>query len=127
MTCLLIDDDLDDQEIFTLALREVNPEIECMLAQDGREGLEKLRLLEGHPHDFIFVDLNMPRLNGVETLEHIKKMPSLANSKVIIYSTTSNQKVINDARARGANEFLVKPPSIRELVGELRKILQKYS
>jgi len=122
MNCLLIDDDLDDQEIFCLALLEVSPDITCMLAKDGREGLEKLRLLNGPVHDYIFIDLNMPRMNGIETLAEIKKMSFLNNPIIIIYSTTSNQGIIDDAIKKGADRFLVKPGSIKELVQKLREI-----
>ena len=121
MNCLLIDDDLDDQEIFCLALLEVNPDITCMLAKDGREGLEKLKLLNGPVHDYIFIDLNMPRMNGIETLQEINKMNFLNNTNIIIYSTTSNQTIIDDAISKGADGFLVKPGSLKELVHRLRE------
>jgi CheY-like chemotaxis protein len=93
-----------------------------MLAKDGREGLEKLRLLNGPVHDYIFIDLNMPRMNGIETLAEINKMSFLNNTRITIYSTTSNQSIIDDAMEKGADGFLVKPESIKELVQKLRKI-----
>jgi DNA-binding response OmpR family regulator len=126
MNCLLIDDDLDDQEIFTLALREVNPDLQCMLAKDGREGLEKIRLLKGEIHDFIFIDLNMPRMNGIETLEEINKISFSKRPRIIIYSTNSDQSSKDGALKKGADEFLVKPTSLRTLVQQLKELFNRY-
>lgn len=123
MNCLLIDDDLDDQEIFCIALRDVNPDIQCMLAKDGYEGIEKLKLLEGQVHDFIFIDLSMPGLSGIETLQEIKKLQFLNDSKIIIYSSSSTDKIIAQAMKAGADDFLVKPASIPQLIMELTKIV----
>ena len=60
-TCFLIDDDIDDQEIFGLAIKEIDYSIQCTFANDGAEALQKLSTtaLNFLP-DYIFLDLNMP-------------------------------------------------------------------
>jgi CheY-like chemotaxis protein len=124
MNCLLIDDDLDDQEIFVLAMRDANPAVECMIAKDGREGLEKIKLLNGEVHDFIFVDLNMPRMNGIETLDEIRKMKFNRRPRIIVYSTSSDEKLINDVLSHGADDFLIKPTRVATLVEKLKLIFE---
>jgi CheY-like chemotaxis protein len=64
-TCLLVDDDEDDKEIFSLALTEANPSIKCVVASDGHEALSLLRDGSFIP-DYIFLDLNMPLMSGKE-------------------------------------------------------------
>jgi DNA-binding response OmpR family regulator len=114
--CFLIDDDLDDQEIFCMALDEQNHTIKRVIASNGEEGIMKLNLDPQNPPDYIFLDLNMPRMNGIECLREIKKLAHLQKTKVIMYSTTDAEEVRELTKELGADDFIVKPPSIVMLV-----------
>src|ERR1051325_7487517 len=92
ITCVLIDDDADDQDVFLLALEAVDKSIRCHIANDGVEALQMLSVGKGFSPDYIFLDLNMPRMNGKQCLGQIKKIDCLRNIPVIIYSTTADQK-----------------------------------
>ena len=118
-TCFLIDDDIDDQEIFTLVLKSVNPSITCITANDGIEAVSKLTSEETFNPDYIFLDLNMPRMDGKECLREIKKIDRLKSTPVIIYSTSSAQHDISDTRALGASGYLEKQSSVTELKNRL--------
>jgi DNA-binding response OmpR family regulator len=117
--CFLIDDDLDDQEIFALALQEVDENFKCLTANSGYEALQKLSFANSVVPDYIFLDLNMPRMNGKECLIEIKKFEKLNKIPVIIYSTSSSQNDIIDAQRLGASNFITKPFSIAELTDKL--------
>jgi CheY-like chemotaxis protein len=125
ITCFLIDDDVDDQEIFELALRDVDHSIKCYYANDGVEAVNKLNSEIGFIPDFIFLDLNMPRMNGIQCLAQIKKITRLKDVPVIMYSTSSDSKFINEAKKNGASDYLTKPSSIRQLTNVLSLILTK--
>ena len=114
-TCFLIDDDIDDQEIFTLVLKSVNPSISCVVASDGIEAVSKLKKDDAFNPDLIFLDLNMPRMNGKECLQEIKKIDRLKKTPVIIYSTSSEQQDIIETRNLGAADYLEKQSSVAEL------------
>ena len=86
--CLLVDDDPDDQEVFLTALADVSTSALCLVAPDGDRALELLYNEETMP-DYIFLDLNMPRMNGFEFLAALKKSKILKNIPVIVYSTTA--------------------------------------
>jgi CheY-like chemotaxis protein len=86
VTCFLVDDDVDDLEIFTLAVEDLRINVNCVTAADGIDALEKLRNDEAFVPDFIFLDLNMPRMNGKQCLLEIKKIERLSSTPVIIYS-----------------------------------------
>ena len=116
--CLLIDDDIDDQEIFNLALNELNDDIECLVANDAIEALERFRSDTSFVPTHIFIDVNMPRMNGIECLREIKKLSHLDSSEVFLYSTTSDPKIIKLAGDLGAR-FIIKPSSIESLVSIL--------
>lgn len=127
--CLLVEDDLDDQEIFCLALQEVGKEIECVFAKDGFEALTILQQNQSGPLNPIFIDVNLPRMNGLVCLQEIRRKFPDKNIKIIIYSTSSEGSVISDSKALGADDFLVKPTSLTLLVEKLREIFygENYS
>lgn len=126
ITCLLVDDDDDDKEIFCLALAEVDPSIECHIASDGIEALEMLKDTSFTP-DFIFLDLNMPLMSGKECLVEIKKRRHLENTAVIIFSTSASQKDIEDTAALGASSFITKPPLMSTLTEKLLQVFNGRS
>ena len=115
MKCFLIDDDIDDQEIFSMALREYNESIHCYFANDGIKALEKLEHNNSFIPNCIFIDINMPRMNGVECLEHIKKINRLKLVPVCMFSTSADPYIVEKTKALGARDFIVKPPSISVL------------
>src|SRR5688500_15236129 len=117
-TCLLIDDDIDDQEIFCLALDKIIFPFECYIASNGFEALRKLDENTVLP-DYIFLDLNMPRMNVKECLRELKKNPRLRNIPVVIYSTSSSLSDINDTKILGAKDFIIKPFSLDILTEQL--------
>lgn len=125
ITCFLIDDDPDDQEIFTMALEELKMSIRCIAADSGVDALEKLKRDPLFLPDYIFIDLNMPRMTGRECLVEIKKIPRLAGVPFIIYSTSSESRDINETREPGTDYFLTKPYAVSILVNRLYEFFQK--
>lgn len=120
-TCLLVDDDEDDREIFCLALSEADPSLTCITASDGVEALSILREKSFLP-DYIFLDLNMPRMDGKDCLREIRKQTHLANVPVIIFSTSSADREKEETKRLGANSFIVKPPLVSTLTRDLHRI-----
>ena len=125
-TCFLVDDDIDDQEIFALALQRVDTSIACIFANDGLDALKKLHQDETFIPHYIFIDLNMPRMNGRQCLIEIKKINRLDQVPVIIYSTSSEPTDILETKALGATDYVAKPPSISMLTKTLAQIFRKY-
>jgi CheY-like chemotaxis protein len=123
MFVLIIDDDTEDRELFLEALREVDGNIKGISAQDGREAM---RLLEHELvilPDFIFLDINMPIMNGKECLINLKKHRKLKAIPIVMYSTTSDTNEIKDFYKLGAYDFLIKPSNFRNLVEALESII----
>jgi DNA-binding response OmpR family regulator len=118
-TCFLIDDDVDDQEIFTIALQQVDPNFHCITAGNGDEALKMLIHPAAELPDYIFLDLNMPRMNGKECLRELKKLDRLKHIPVVIYTTSSSEYDQLTTRTLGAASFITKPFTIAELVAAL--------
>ena len=120
----VIDDDIDDQELFIEAVKEINADIHCECASNGEEALTILGRSDKLP-DLIFLDLNMPRLNGKQCLERLKSSKVLRQIPVVIYSTSSQENDVRDTMALGAVHFLTKPSSFHELCETLNGLLQQ--
>jgi CheY-like chemotaxis protein len=126
MKCFIIDDDIDDQEIFALAVQGLGKSVELRSANDCTEALDIFKDDENFVPDFIFLDLNMPGLNGKECLPKIKKLPWLAKVPIIIYTTSSAQKDRTETLNLGAADFLTKESSISQLRNSLTALIRKY-
>ncbi|EJL61632.1 response regulator [Flavobacterium sp. CF136] len=116
MKCFLIDDDEDDREIFSLALSAANSSSTYVTATNGEDAL---RILEDQPDyipDFIFLDLNMPFMDGRSCLKELRKISKLRDVPVIMFTTSSYSKDIEDTLKLGASHYLIKPSSLNGLV-----------
>jgi|SRR5919202_5172105 CheY-like chemotaxis protein len=123
ITCFLIDDDEDDQEIFALALKRVSSSITCAFADSGNDALRKLQQDEAFTPNYIFLDLNMPGMNGKQCLAELKQIKRLRHTPVIIYSTSSEQQDVQETQKLGASGFITKPTLVSTLTNQLGKLL----
>ena len=112
---LLVDDDFDDALVFADVLKEVDEKVLFEHASNGMEALELLSGRETNLPDMIFLDLNMPRMNGKECLREIKANSRYKHIPVIIYTTSSLSADIEETFIMGATCFVTKPTSVKEL------------
>jgi CheY-like chemotaxis protein len=124
-TFFIVDDDIDDQELFKEAVNEVDGSIQCLSASNCEEALDLLRHRKIVLPDMIFLDLNMPRLNGKQCLSELKKIAHLRDIPVIIYSTSSEKRDIEETSRLGAAHFLTKPNKFDELCKALSFVVSK--
>ena len=124
MIILYADDDSEDREIFAEILEEIDPQIMLLEAADGIETINILA--QGNLPDIIFLDINMPLLNGDQTLIEIRKDQRLKDTKVVMYSTSVNRASIPSYLTLNA-QYLNKPYTIQEGVLSLRNVIQPTS
>lgn len=118
---LLADDDEDDRLFFREAFEEIKIKTKVILVNDGVELMSHLNR-NGHPLPHIlFLDLNMPRKNGLECLIEIKQTEHLKDIPIAIYSTSSSEEDIEETFVKGANVYIKKPSDF----AALKKILEE--
>ena len=122
---LLIDDDADDLDIFNWVLRSIDPSLMADHAADGFEALARLND-DGYAPDLIFLDLNMPRMHGLDCLRQIRQIGRLDQKPVIVYSTSSNPSDIVECRVAGASDYIVKGSELSVIKQELLQVLKKH-
>jgi CheY-like chemotaxis protein len=121
---LIIDDDEDDRLFFTEAISVVSPEADTYIAENGLQGLKLLNEKKMPTPDYIFLDLNMPVMNGKECLKELVQVIQRSLTKVIIMSTSSLQEDMDDAMDLGAQLFISKPHTYADLCQIVTQILK---
>ena len=120
---LLADDDDDDRLFFKDALEAVKVKTIVKTLNDGVALMNYLVEPDVQLPNLVFLDLNMPRKNGMECLQEIRNNPNLKHLSVAIYSTSALQKDIQETFVNGANIYIRKPTDFDELKNILERVL----
>lgn len=119
---MLIDDDEDDQYLLMEGLKKLNPLAIIYRTSSCEEALSTLNQITPVIPNILFLDINMPKMNGLEFLRKLRKDHLLENTKIIIYSTSRFEKEIVECKALGA-VYCVKPDTYQELIELLKRLL----
>ena len=112
---VLVDDDKDDQLIFYEALQDIDKTVEVSIFNNGQDFLEALDAGNKTLPKIVFMDLNMPILNGMQCLNTLRKEVRYNDLSVIIYSTSGSEEDIRKTFHNGANRYMKKPNNFNVL------------
>lgn len=123
----LIEDDENDVFFFERAAKKAELRQPLAIARDGREAVERLQKSNGGTAlpCLVVLDLNLPQRNGLEVLEWLRAQPSLKRIPVIVLTSSTSDKDIQQAYDLGANSYLVKPGDPDKLVA-LARLIKEY-
>lgn len=115
---LLIEDDHEDIHMIEAALKRASVANRPDVVTTGEAGLSKLReaAKSGVPYDLIWLDLNMPGMNGYEFLDYKDKDPLIADVPVVVLTTSQSPTDIRESYRRNAVCYLAKPLDITRLI-----------
>lgn len=119
LNILLADDDFDDCNFFREALQALPISTSLKTVNDGDELMRHLSENADTPPHVLFLDINMPRKNGLECLSEIKRDPKLKDLPVVILSTLNERDKINSAFKIGGHVYIHKPSDF----GQLKQVL----
>ncbi|REH02025.1 response regulator [Flavobacterium aquicola] len=125
----LADDDEDDRLFFIDAFEELKINTVVNTVNNGRELLNYINDPETILPNIIFLDLNMPILNGIESLKEIKQNERFKDIVIAIYSTSSSDQDVEDTFVLGANIYIKKPSnfdSLKKVLSEIVTINWQY-
>ncbi len=115
LNVLLADDDLDDCNFFKHALEELDLSAQFTTVHDGEQLMSYLdENSEQLPH-VLFLDINMPRKNGMECLAEIKRNAKLKDIPVVMFSTSNSWDTINLLFRSGSHVYIHKPSDFAQL------------
>jgi CheY-like chemotaxis protein len=124
---ILADDDESDRLTFQEALAESRIKTIVYAVNDGEELMEHLVKEDTLIPHMLFLDMNMPRKNGLTCLKEIRNSEKLKNVAVAIYSTSSSERDIEETFNHGANVYIKKPTDFKILKHVLDKVLTASS
>lgn len=120
---LLVDDDNDDYDVFREALEETGCEAQLFRAENGADVFEYMADEQSPRPDIIFLDLNMPVMNGWQCLAKLKNTSGLENIPVIMYTTSSHKRDVEIANDLNAHGLITKPSNPKKLTTVLARII----
>ena len=127
---LLLEDEAADAYLIKMAFKDYNLSVRLHHVLDGREGLNFLNRQEDYKNapypDLIFLDLNMPRMNGYEFLAEIKKDVRFKQIPVIVLTTSDIEKDITYCYQLGAASFITKPTGLDQFVSVIHKTVEYW-
>ena len=118
---VLADDDEDDALVFSETVREIDPSIHLEYVADG---IKLMQLLHHYYPDIVFIDLDMPRKNGLECLVEIRNHVKLAHLPVVVFSSTTRPANIQTAYDMGAHLYLIKTAQVKDYTSAIQTVLQ---
>jgi CheY-like chemotaxis protein len=119
---LLVEDDCVDAMTFKRTLKDLEIKNPVVHSTNGEEALAYLRSNGNEEPCFIFLDLNMPKMNGIEFLEVVKANNVLRKIPVIVLTTSDNERDIVESFEFGIAGYMVKPADYKEFVEAIRTV-----
>lgn len=118
---LLEDDDIDVMTV-RRALRDIKVTNELVIAEDGEKGLDYLRDPDAEKPCIILLDLNMPRMNGLEFLHAVKQKPVLRRIPVVVLTSSQQEQDRVKSFDLGIAGYMLKPVNYQQFVEIVRTI-----
>lgn len=123
---LIVEDNPGDVELAKAALHETSLPLELHVASNGEEAMRFMRQEDDYadapPPDLVLLDLNMPKMGGLEVLDEMKADEELRLTPVVVFTSSAAREDIERAYDRYANCYITKPSDLDELVGVVRAI-----
>ncbi|PYE53484.1 response regulator [Deinococcus yavapaiensis] len=122
---LLVDNDILDLELAKRILEDLEPAPCVTTADNGEEALAYLASLDRLP-DLVLLDVNMPRLNGFDVLECLRRSARSAKLPIVLLSTSREERDVRRGLASGATEYRVKPSRLDALEALLQDLVTRW-
>ena len=126
LNVLVIEDDLIEVMKLNRTVKSLDYNHNIIEAKDGEEAIKKLKENDYKP-DVILLDLNMPKMNGIEFLTYLKNDSEFKYLPVIILTTSKNQKDLFQCYELGIAGYIIKPLKYEDYVEKIKKTLDYWS
>jgi len=127
INCLLIDDDLDDHEFFSQAMKDNYPLVDCDFATNRQEVISGLENHSIQVPQYIFMDWSMPNIGAEDYIRQLHELVCLKDSRIFILSGYLPELTNQNMRELGIEKFLLKQNSIGLLSKELDQAFRRIA
>ena len=119
-TVLTVDDSPSVRQMIKIVLGQAGYQV--VEAGDGAEGLAKAK---AHSPAMVLADLNMPVMNGLELIVHLRQLPSMMGVPIVFLTTESDEAIKQKAKAAGATGWITKPFKPEQLLAVVSKLVRQ--
>jgi CheY-like chemotaxis protein len=110
----LVDDDQDDRFFIRSALQESGVKVNIVEVENGLDLIKLIQQNDSPLPALILLDMNMPKMNGLETTSALRADPHIQQVPIVMISTSANHTLIESAYEVGVNDFMPKPSTFEE-------------
>ena len=118
-TVLVVDDSTSMRQMVTFTLKEAGFEV-----LEGGNGQEGLARAQGHTVNLVITDLNMPVMDGMTMIRHLRARPEFKFTPILMLTTESQQEKKLEGKAAGATGWIVKPFNPEQLLQVVNKVVR---
>ncbi|MFV0566038.1 MAG: response regulator [Flavobacteriaceae bacterium] len=126
LSLMLIEDDEIEQIKFERALNKLDLPHKVTTAKNGEEAMDTLGTLTANLPNIIIMDLNMPKMNGLEFLTALKQNGCYGHIPIIVLTTSENRKDIVETYKQGAASYIVKPLKYEDYVARIKSVVSYW-
>ncbi len=126
---LMVEDDPGDQELIRRALENHHDNIDLRVMSDGEEALDYLKNVQAGTNSdecpqpiLVLLDLNMPKFDGREILQYVRQQSNLKLTPIVVLTTSTNERDVQECYALGCNTFVSKPDTVQEFMDAIGQI-----
>ena len=120
-TILVVDDERDLLDLIEYNLKKEG--FKVLKAENGEEGISKAK---EHKPDLILLDIMMPKMDGLEAVEIMRKDDELKKTPIIFLTARSDEKTEIDGLNKGGDDYITKPISTTKLVSRIKAVLRRF-
>jgi two-component system, chemotaxis family, chemotaxis protein CheY len=118
-TFLVVDDSASMRQLITFAMQDAG--FDVLIAENGKDALEKLSSAKA---DMVITDLNMPDMDGIELITHLRGMPEYKFVPIVMLTTEAQEEKKKQGKAAGASGWIVKPFTPEQLLSVVKKFIK---
>lgn len=116
---MIVDDSETLRAILIFVLEEAGFEV-----LEGIDGIDAIKYLDGRHIDLIITDLNMPRMDGIRLIKHVRSIETYSQTPILFLTTDTQQSKKDEARNAGATGWIVKPFDQSKLISAITKVMK---
>ncbi|WP_103664295.1 response regulator transcription factor [Gracilimonas amylolytica] len=120
-TILVVDDEKDLLDLIDYNLKKEG--FNVLKAENGEEGIERAK--EFHP-DLVLMDIMMPKMDGMEAVEKMRKDDELKSTPIIFLTARSDEKTEVEGLNKGGDDYITKPISTTKLISRIKAVLRRF-
>lgn len=122
-TIFVVDDSINARELIIEYCKTIDDEVSFLEAENGQEALSNIKKSD-KKIDLIICDQNMPEMNGVELLGHLRQIEDCSEIPFVLVTSEGDEDLIVEALSSGADDFLTKPIDEEKFINKIVKILR---